>query len=171
MSAASALTIRQERPEDAAAVREILDAAFGGTAEFRLVDELRAGGHLVLALVAVQGETAVGYIAWPRLSIETPEGSSPAAGLAPLAVAPDRQRGGIGAQLMRAGLDRLRSRGETIAFVLGDPAYYARFGFSVESASRYDSNYAGEHFMALELASGAPQRGRVHYPAPFDSLG
>jgi putative acetyltransferase len=162
--------IRPERPDDAAAIRNVLDAAFGDTVESRLVERLRAGGHLVLAHVAVEGKALVGYAAWPRLRVETAAGPRDVVGLAPLAVTPRRQRSGIGSQLTRAGLAQLRARGETLVFVVGDPAYYPRFGFSAETARRYESIYAGEHFMALELNAGAPQSGRVRYPAPFDSL-
>jgi putative acetyltransferase len=163
------LTIRSEQPNDAAAIRDLLDAAFGGTAESGLVERLRAGGHLLLALVAVRDETLVGYVAWPRLRIETPDGSFPAVALAPLAVRPACQRRGVGAALTRAGLAQLRERGETLVFVLGDPAYYRRLGFSVQTARAYDSIYAGEHFMALELSTAARKSGRVSYPAPFNS--
>ena len=169
MNPARRLTIRPEQPDDAAAIRELLDAAFGDSVESRLVERLRAGRHLVLALVAVRDSSIVGYVAWPRLWIEMSDGSHPAVALAPLAVAPLYQRRGIGSALTRAGLAQLRARGESLVFVVGDPAYYPRFGFSAETARAYDSIYAGEHFMALELAAAAPKRGRVRYPVPFDS--
>lgn len=120
--------------------------------------------------VAVDGTGLVGYAAWPRLLIESPEGSLSAVGLAPLAVIPSRQRDGIGSALVGAGLAELRARGESLVFVLGDPAYYRKFGFSLETAQAFKAVYAGEHFMALALAARAPDRGRVHYPAPFDAL-
>jgi len=165
------IAIRPERAEDADAIRKLLDAAFGGPMEAGLVDRLRAGGHLVRAQVAVEGTAIVGYIAWPRLALETASGSQPAVALAPLAVTPPRQSQGIGSALVEAGLAQLRAGGETIVFVLGQPDYYRRFGFSQETARAYDSIYAGAHFMALKLGPGAPENGRVRYPAPFDSLG
>ncbi len=72
--------------------------------------------------------------------------------------------------MTRAGLERLRERGERLVFVLGDPLYYRRFGFSQEAARAYVSDYAGEHFMALPLAADPPPQGLVRYPAPFDGL-
>ena len=164
------VAIRPERPEDAGAVRELLEAAFGGPMEAGLVERLRAGGHLVLAQVAVEGTAIVGYGAWPRLSLETAKGLQPAVALAPLAVTPPRQSRGIGSALVAAGLAQLRAGGETIVFVLGEPDYYRRFGFSLETARAYESIYTGTHFMALKLGPGAPENGRVRYPAPFDSL-
>lgn len=166
----SALTIRAEQPDDAWAIGELLEAAFGGPMEASLVERLRGGGHLVLALVCVEDSNLVGYVAWPRLRIDTAQGSRPAVALSPLAVTLRRRRHGIGSALTRAGLAQLRDGGETLVFVLGDPLYYGRFGFDVEAARAYDSIYTSTHFMALKLGAGAPENGRVRYPAPFDSL-
>lgn len=168
MNPAARLTIRPERPDDAPAIRNVLNAAFDGPAEGQLVDSLRAAGDLVLALVAVEDAAIVGYIAWPRLLIETPRDVRAAVGLAPLGVSPQSQRSGIGSALTRAGIALLQANGERLAFVLGDPAYYQRFGFSLEAARAYGSTYTGSHFMALKLAADAPERGRVRYPASFD---
>lgn len=49
--------------------------------------------------------------------------------LSPMAVAPDRQRQGVGSALIRFGLETLQSFGTDIALTYGDPAYYGRFGF------------------------------------------
>ena len=74
-------------------------------------------------------------------------------GLAPMAVLPARQRGGIGSALVRAGLDACRQLGCTTVVVLGHPAYYPRFGF--QPASRFalgcEYDVPDEAFMA-ELA-------------------
>lgn len=164
------LAIRPEQPEDAHAIAALLQAAFDGPMEANLVERLRADGDLVLALVALEGADVVGYVAWPRLTLETSQGRRPAVALAPLAVTPSRHGNGIGSALVRTGLDRLRAAGETLVFVLGDPEYYRRFGFSLKIARLFESIYTGAHFMALRLDSGAPERGRLRYPAPFDSL-
>ncbi|CAN0498127.1 unnamed protein product, partial [Phaeothamnion confervicola] len=67
MTARPPIAIRPERLEDAAAIHNLLIAAFKGPMEANLVERLREGGHLVLAQVAVEGTAIVGYIAWPRL--------------------------------------------------------------------------------------------------------
>ncbi|MCF8478309.1 MAG: N-acetyltransferase [Pseudolabrys sp.] len=170
MNSASPIAIRHERTGDALAVRQILDEAFAGPAEGILVDRLRENGDLVLALVATQDDTIVGYVAWPRLWIETPRDQYKAIALAPLAVAPSCQRCGIGSALTREGLAQLRAMGESIVFVLGDPVYYGRFGFSLQAASTYKSMYAGAHFMALRLTPTAADSGVLSYPAAFDDL-
>ncbi len=169
MSAAAPIVVRPERSGDEMDVRRVLDAAFAGPEEGELVERLRVHGDLVLSLVALDGEKVAGYVAWPRLWIETPRDEYKAVALAPLAVAPSRQRDGIGSALVREGLAQLRAFGESIVFVLGDPAYYRRFGFSAEAASGYGSTYSGAHFMALTLNASPPPHGRVRYPAAFDA--
>ena len=160
--------IRLERPGDAPRVRALLEAAFGGTAEADLVDRLRGGGDLVQSLVAEHGGVA-GYVAFPRLTLDLGERSVPVIGLAPVAVAPDRQHQGTGSALIRAGLARMKDRGERLVFVLGEPAYYGRFGFEVMPG--FASPYAGRYFQTLKLAPDAPLSGTVSYPKPFAELG
>ncbi|HYI82896.1 MAG TPA: hypothetical protein VEX11_06760 [Acetobacteraceae bacterium] len=56
--------------------------------------------------------------------------------------------------------------------MLGDPAYYGRFGFSADAARGYASPCAGEHFLALPLGPEPPPGvGAVVHPAPFAALG
>jgi putative acetyltransferase len=163
-----ALSIRPERPGDAAGVRALLDAAFGGDAESKLVERLRAEGDLVLSLVAENRQGMVGYVGFPRLVLRLDERNVPVAGLAPIGVVPPQQRKGIGGALIRDGLARLKDRAERLVFVLGDPAYYRRFDFTVMEG--FVSRYTGPYFQALMLAPDAPKGGRVSYPSAFDGL-
>ena len=95
----------------------------------------------------------VGHIAFSRLTVDGPGPDVRAVALAPLAVAPGRQRAGIGGALVRRGLDELRAQGEELALVLGDPGYYGRFGFSAEAAQGLAMPYDGPALQALWLAS------------------
>ena len=158
--------IRPEAADDAGSVRDVLRAAFQGEAEATLADELRADGDIVLSLVAVdQNDGVVGYVAFPRLSVA----GVPCAALAPVAVAPEYQRRGIGQALIEQGMSMLRQRGEKLVFVLGEPAYYARFGFDPTTAAAFTSDYSGPYFMASR-ADGAPASGAVRYPPAFARL-
>ncbi|MBV6488936.1 MAG: hypothetical protein H3C55_11740 [Pseudorhodoplanes sp.] len=65
----------------------------------------------------------------------------------------------------------LAARDETLVFVLGDLRYYVRFGFSVEAAAAFESDYAGPFFQLRRLATGGIGAGRVRYPAAFAALG
>ena len=167
------ITIRPETAADAPAIRALLAGAFEASAEgeAELVEHLRRDGDLVLALVAVDAaQRVVGHVAFPRLYLETPDREFPAIGLAPLAVVATHRRQGVGAALVRAGLDRLAASGETIVFVLGNPDYYTRFGFALDLAQPFICVYAGPYFMALRLADTAPRAGIVRYPAVFEGL-
>lgn len=167
------MQIRDELTADFDAIDAVLERAFGGRVESELVVSLRSGGHAPIALVATAGDAIVGHIVFCRLQVVWTDGAKDALGLAPLAVAPDFQRQGIGAALVNAGLERARKAGESIVFVLGDPAYYGRFGFSAEAAQGFECVYACEAFQVLNLGKEPPDRmrGKIVYPPPFDALG
>jgi putative acetyltransferase len=169
MTATTAVAIRVERPADHPAIRQVNEAAFGGTEEATLVEALRASGAILLSLVAETPGGVIGHALFSRMSIETANGSMPAVALAPVAVLSAHQRHGIGGQLIRAGLEEMRSHGERIVIVVGHPAYYPRFGFSSERARNLDSPFPSDAFMALELHAGALEgvRGAVKYPEAF----
>lgn len=164
-----ALAIRAEKPADAGAISNVIRRAFGRDDEARLVELLRKGGWGRVSLVAELDAQVVGQVLFSELSIVTSSGPIGAVALAPLAVLPEHQSQGIGTELTRRGLDVCREEGHAIVIVLGHPHYYPRFGFSAELARRLESPYAGDAFMALELAAGALEgiRGRVEYPPPF----
>ena len=165
------VVIRPEEARDGPAIRAVVEAAFGQALEADLVDRLRAAGALVLSLVAEAGGV-VGHIAFSRLTVDGPGSDVRAVALAPLAVAPGRQRAGIGGALVRRGLDELRAQGEELVLVLGDPAYYGRFGFTAQAAHGLATPYDGPALQALWLAPApAGFQAVVRYPAPFSELG
>ena len=129
------LFIRRERPEDIAAIHEVHELAFGRRAEADLVDALRTSGKATLSLVALEDDRIVGHILFSPVTIDAADRTFPAVGLAPMAVLPERQRRGIGSQLVKAGLIECRNAGYECVVVLGHPTYYPRFGFV--PASRY----------------------------------
>ena len=149
------MTVRSERPADAEAVWALTAAAFGRPDEADLVDRLRET-HGYLALVVEDAGVVVGHIAFSPVALDPPA-SVDVRGLAPMAVAPDRQRGGIGSALVHAGLDACRSDGAEAVVVLGHPAYYPRFGFAPGPprgiACEYD--VPDEAFMVLDLVPDA----------------
>lgn len=164
------ITIRPETPSDAGAITAVLVAAFGGPVEANLVARLRADGDLALPLVAERAAEIVGHVAFTALAFDPPQDLK-AWALAPLAVAPAVQNQGIGAALVHAGL--LRARQAEIGFVavLGEPAYYERFGFRAELARGLEVPWAGPHFMGLCLASDiAPPQGTPRYAPAFAAL-
>src|ERR1700722_13313901 len=89
-----------------------------------------------------------------------------AAALGPVAVMPELQRNGIGSQLIRYGLAQSEAAGGVGIFVLENPAYYRRFGFRADTASCFESAYAGPHLMALTLGRGDLPRGAEAFNTP-----
>lgn len=128
------ISIRAEREGDAAAIFALTKAAFHDAPhadgdEAELVGRLRESGDLALSLVAVNmDEAIIGHIAFSPVTI------AGAAGdwfqLAPVSVMPLRQKTGIGSDLIEAGLGKMRARGAAGIALVGDPAYYSRFGFT-----------------------------------------
>jgi putative acetyltransferase len=159
------LAVRDETPADFAAIRAVNEAAFGGAQEADLVDALRRDGDLLLSLVADDGGV-IGHAAFSRVQVE----GDPAVALAPVAVRPERQRRGAGTALIEHGLQRLRQSGETLVFVLGEPAYYDRFGFAAAPAARFETPYPGPYFQSLALSPRAPSFGAVRYARAFAAL-
>ena len=92
-------------------------------------------------------------------------------GLAPLAVRPEWQRRGVGAQLVRAGVTACECAGVGFIVLLGEPEYYRRFGFLKASLIGLDNEYgADDAFMALELFPQAVVAAMVRYAPEFDEL-
>jgi putative acetyltransferase len=161
------MIIRDERPEeDAAAVRALLEAAFGGPLEAELVDRLRQDGDVVLGLVAEEAGRVVGHVLLSRMTAPFR-----ALALAPLAVLPERQRTGIGGRLVRAALARATAEDFDAVIVVGEPAYYQRLGFDAALARGFLSPYAGPFLMARALRGALPvATGRLAHAPAFAAL-
>ncbi len=168
----ASLTVRQEETRDRPAVRAVNVAAFGGDAEADLVERLHDDGDVLFALVAECASQIIGPILFSRLPIETTRGTVVAAAQAPLAVLPEWQRQGIGAALVRHGLALCQERQIAAVVVLGDLAYYGRFGFRAETGRGLQTPWSGPHLMAMEfMPSGLTTlQGVAHYPAAFSVL-
>ena len=161
------MMVRSETPTDFAAIRVVEEVAFCQAAEAQLVDDLRAAGDSVFSLVAIEDETIIGHAMFSRL-----QAPFPALALGPVAVLPERQRTGVGARLIREGIARSEAAGWCGIFVLGDPAFYRRFGFDVGKASGFISPYAGSHLMVLPLGNELPtSTGIVQHAPAFAKLG
>lgn len=165
----SGLAVREATAADRDAIRAVEEAAFGREDEALLVEALAASGGVVLELVAEAQGRIVGHILFSRLTVARPRGDVPAVALAPLAVAPGARRQGIGAALVEEAHRRLRTAGERLSVVLGDPAYYGRFGYARAAAAGFDSDYQGEALQALDWG-GAPADGRLVYAPAFSGL-
>lgn len=166
--------VREERPEDIAAIHRVNEAAFGQPGEAELVDALRQAGGVTLSLVALVDGEVIGHILFSPVVIQRSPQEVVAVGLAPMAVLPDFQKSGAGSELIRTALERLREAGHTAVVVLGHPTYYPRFGFQRASTVDlcWEHDAPDEAFMALELQPGALSgtQGIVSYRPEFDSV-
>jgi putative acetyltransferase len=126
LSVNSEIHVRSENagdPQELAAIRAVVAAAFQRLDEVDLVDQLRTDERALLSLVAERKGNIVGHVLFSRMWIDTPRGRISAVALAPVAVLPQHQRKGIAALLIRHGIELLRQRNESIVIVLGNPSY------------------------------------------------
>jgi len=152
------IIIRQESPGDIPGIRRVNELAFGQTTEADLVDALRQVCPELLSLVAEQDGQVIGHALFSPVIIDGGGTTLKGMGLGPIAVLPQRQRQGIGAQLIQAGIRQLSGSGCPFINVLGHPEYYPRFGFV--PASRYgvrsEWEVPDEAFMLLVLDQSQP---------------
>jgi putative acetyltransferase len=122
---------RRERAGESDAVRSVVEDAFGGTLEGRLVDALRASPDWIdgLSLVAERDGRLVGHILFTRSLLDAPRRLVDVLVLSPVSVRSDAQGEGIGSALIRWGLEQVASRPEPLVFLEGSPRFYRRFGF------------------------------------------
>ena len=167
------IIIREEREEDREAIRAVNEKAFGQTAEANIVDMLRKSCSGLLSLVALEGDEIVGHVLFSPAKIEGSTKTIEGMGLAPMAVLPERQRQGVGTQLVKRGIEMVRSRDCPFIIVLGHPEYYPRFGFVRASLHGIRSQWDGvpnEAFMILILDQSAMKgvSGVARYRDEFD---
>lgn len=128
------------------AIDAIHRSAFGQAHGDEIVDLVRKllfdqTGQPILSLVAECDGAMVGHVLFTAVTLHPDDHGRKAQILAPLAVAAEFQGRGIGAALVRAGLNRLSAAAVDLVFVLGDPGYYGRFGFQPASALGYEASY------------------------------
>lgn len=155
-------TIRHESPTDAAAIHALTRAAFlnaphtAHTEQF-IVDDLRDAGALTVSLVAERERVIVGHVAISPATVS--DGTPDWYHLGPISVTPAHQREGIGTQLMSASLQQLREAGAAGCILVGDAAYYGRFGFAPDDRLTFPG-LPPEYFLVLPFTQSVP-RGTV----------
>jgi putative acetyltransferase len=159
------MLIRNETIGDIAAISRVVTEALLMLAqsngnEASIVEKLRADGALALSLVAEDEGEVIGYLAASAARIGTQDGWGL---IGPLAVLPPRHRQGVGSALMAEAIRRLRrtSRG---AALVGDPAYYGRFGFRAFPGFGV-AGCPPEVVQALPFDGSEPRGELTHHPA------
>jgi putative acetyltransferase len=166
------MRVRPAERRDEDAIRAVHLAAFPTPLEADLVGALERDGDAVVSLVAEGGGEVAGHVLLSRMQVEGGGRSWRALGLGPVAVKPGHQGAGIGAALIEGALAIARATGEELIFLVGEPDYYRRFGFSAESAAPFASLYGGRYFMALALTPGLklPAEGKAAYARAIADL-
>ncbi|MFE9745525.1 GNAT family N-acetyltransferase [Saccharothrix saharensis] len=167
------MLIRRETAADTQVIHDVTEAAFAARpgGEARLVGELRAdpGWIPALSLVAEVDGVVVGHVVCTRGRV----GDAPALGLGPLSVLPSHQRSGVGKALMHTVLGAADALDEPVVVLLGDPAYYSRFGFvpaSTYGITPPDPDWT-PYFQARALSTYTPAlTGPFAYAEPFNAL-
>ncbi|HHL2558601.1 TPA: GNAT family N-acetyltransferase [Yersinia enterocolitica] len=165
------MLIRVEIPVDAPGIDALLRNAFKGNDEAELVQQLREDGLLTLGIVATDDEGGVvGYAAFSPVEVGGEDRQWVA--LAPLAVEEGLRRQGLAEKLVYEGLDSLNEFGYAAVVVLGDPAYYQRFGFVPAARHQLTCRWPDteEAFQVYALAEDAltDADGEVVFSAPFN---
>lgn len=152
---------------DMSAICAVHERAFGRTSEPELTQRLITGSDTTLDLCACIDRTIVGHGVLTEL-----KGPEKAMALAPLAVDPVWRDFQIGTEIVRRLIAMARHERWKSIFVLGEPAYYGRFGFKSQLADNVKCTYQGKSFLALELIPGAlsTYRGKLIYPSAFGEL-
>lgn len=162
------MKIRSETDLDHAEIQTLTKTAFAGAehsskTEGSIITRLRETQSLSLSLVIEIEDKIVAHAAFSPVLIDGK--SFGWAGLGPVCVAPDWQRQGLGSSIIKAGLARLAAEGVKGCVVLGDPAYYQKFGFENDPDLLFTGAPA-EYFMRLWFAGDIPA-GHVTYQPVF----
>lgn len=169
-----AIQYRQETQGDIGAIEAVTVAAFAHaphtshTEQF-IVRALRAASALTLSIVAEDERQIVGHVAISPVSITSKYGEQARHwyGLGPISVLPEKQMQGIGSRLMERALSGLRGMQAMGCVLLGDPAYYVRFGFRRHPGLELPG-VPPDYFLALALHGPVPE-GLVRYNEAFDA--
>lgn len=160
------MQIRDERAGDAETVAALITEAFAtaphaGGNEAEIVAALREAGALSLSFVADEAGALLGHVAASPAAVGLVSGW---ACIAPVSVLPTWQGQGIGADLMRAALTGLRAHGFEGAVLVGDPAYYSRFGFRAHPGLTA-AGIPDAYVLGLAFGASAPSGEIAFHPA------
>ena len=163
-------TVREATDEDMDRVREVVIAAYGGERMAQLLDALReSSAWLDLAFVAEEKDHVVAAACYTRAWLDAPNKLVEVLVLCPVAVLPDRQRGGTGSRLVEESLRMVEHRDEPLVFLEGDPGFFSRVGFIAAPELSFEPPSVRVPDHAFQVASlpgyeQATMTGAVVYP-------
>jgi len=161
--------VRGEKPEERGAVEDLLRRAYGREDEARLLASLRNSPDFVpqMSVVADMEGVLAGYALFMKADVAAGNETYPSLALVLLTVLPEHKRSGVAERLIRHSVERSRGLGLRFLFVIGEPAYFSRFGFKKASdlGLEPDFHVAGGALQVLPLQNDLPERinGKVRY--------
>ena len=165
------IQIREEHPDDVAAVREVNRLAFGQEQESNIVEALRTNGGALLSLIATVNGQVAGHIMYSPLTVAE---NVQSVALGPMAVVPEYQRQGIGTQLIEGGNRKIKDAGYPFIIVVGHAQYYPGFGSrpAIESGIKWEWDISGRSFHVLVLNEAKMQgaSGLAKYRHEFSTI-
>lgn len=174
------MIIRHERPADCEAISRLQYAAFkdhpqhapgAEPTEHRIVELLRTAGDLSLSLVSEDDAGRInGHVALSPSTITTTSGTLNGWYLlGPVGVLPEAQRQGIGSALVRAALAWARKQSAAGIGLVGDPAYYERFGFASSEGLTFPG-VPSIYVLAVAFDGDVPEGELGHHPAFHEAI-
>lgn len=164
------MIIRDTKNSDLEEVFKLIQSAFGNRAESDLVRRLISDGDVLINLLAESSDSIIGNVVISKTTME-PDVGLFCGGVGPLSVLPELQSLGIGSKLMKGAINESKKLGMDALFLLGDPEYYKRFGFTV---SKVRNGFSVEHFQELQLIKdcliNVKAKAKVNYADAFLSL-
>ncbi len=158
------MKIRKVTPEYQDKTSALLRSAFPKSLhETQLVEKFHNNGTPLHEWVCIHINKVIGYIAF---SNAYKDNEIYGLHLAPMAVAPQFHRQGIGSELIKFALRQDPIKTSTI-FVLGNPEFYKRFGFEPCSIPICPFDNKNKHFMAIRNATKTTFT--IGYEAEFDT--
>ena len=158
------MLIRRETPDEFSQIYDLVKVAFqtakiSNGKEQDFVNQLRSSGNYIpeLALVAEENDKLIGHIMLTKTYIVNKKNKYETLLLAPLSVALEYRNKGVGSGLIREDFKLAAEMGYTSVLLVGDPAYYHRFGFksAVDFGIRHTLDIPDENVMACELVPNA----------------
>jgi putative acetyltransferase len=158
--------LRPATPADLTSIKQLLDAAFAPSKfESMLVDFVFNSGEKFWGWVTEAESQLTGVVIY---TLAFRDGVAIGYHLAPVAVHPDFQSRGVGSELIETTLS-LPPISAASVFVLGDPAYYERFGFASVTSAICPYEPSNEHFRALRWTE-ADEPFTIGYSASFQAV-
>ena len=168
------MNTRAEIPADGPAIRAIHLLAYNRNQEADLVDKVRNNAAAKLSMVAEHDGAIVAHVLFSPVLLGEGSATVRGLGLAPIGVLPHLQKQGIGTMLVQAALAKVKSGNCPFVAVLGEPAYYTRFGFeparNLGVHCKWEASASAFMLLVFDKSRVVQGMGLARYGEEFDAL-